>query len=248
MVYLAAGRSLEMVEDYKARKEQWENALNDVRVAVEKETKKNKAQMLSHLPAGEDVRISASYSYNMGGQDYAKVLLSASREGKLSIMDAGHRVPIPQSPAYLLQEIRPFEYEVTPRSDTPEGKRLTKVFNAMPVTPSMHDYPELFANFIIEQDQIGQALGINGAVPTIWDLEGQSFLSYNSSPDDRDESFCPPGAIPVPTEVMEWLRSDQGDRNMGNAPPPRPPEVEAVLNRNPKPDPDFNNDFGPDFS
>ncbi len=229
VTFLAAGRSLALVEDYRARTEDWKKKLKIACDAITAATEKLKPIILSVLPTGEDVRISTTYSYAMNGGDKATLLLSARREGKVGLLSGGKAVNIPDSPAYTLGERNGGDYEVVPRHDTPEGRALAALIDAIPQTPSLGDYPELCANYKIKQTTIGNAIGVNGIIPQVVDVEGYTVLLYNTAPKDKKNPFCPPGAKPFPVEVYEWLRSDQGDRNMGLALPPRPIEVTATL-------------------
>ncbi len=229
ITFLAAGQSLALVEDYRARTEDWKQQLKIACDAITAETEKLKPVILAVLPAGEDVRISTSYNYAMNGGGKATLLLSARREGKVGLLSAGKTVNIPDSPAYTLGERNGGDYEVIPRRDTPEGRKLAALIDAIPQTPSLGDYPELCANYKINQTSVGKALGVNGAIPQAVDVEGYTVLLYNTAPKDKKNPFCPPGAKPFPVEVYEWLQSDKGDRNMGIALPPRPAEVLATL-------------------
>ena len=229
VIYLAAGRSLEIVEDYRARTKDWEQKIKAVCRAIEAEARKTKTAILLGLPAGEDVRISATYSYSGGGGDKATLLLSIRREGKNSIWDAGKTVDALPSPAFHLSNREGGEYIVSARTDTPEGKKLAALIDAIPVTPGLRDYPELYANFDIKHDQISQMIGVNGVVPQAVEVDGRIVLVYNSSPKSKQNGFSPPGAKPFPAEAYEWLRSDEGDRNMGIKPPPMPKEIADIL-------------------
>lgn len=227
--FLAAGRSLEIVEDYRARTKDWESKLKTVCRAIESETAKQRDKLLAALPAGEDVRISATYRYSFGGGDKAELLLSARCEGKLDIWSAGKTVSIPECAGYTLGESLGGEYSVLPRRDTPEGRKLAALIDDVPLTPGLRDYPELFASYKIKENQFSQFLGANNVVPQVVDVDGYCVLLYNAAPDDKAQPFCPPGARPFPAEIYEWLRADEGDRNMGITPPPRPAKVSRFL-------------------
>lgn len=229
VTFLAAGQSLALVEDYRARTEDWKQKLKTACDAITAETEKLKPVILAVLPAGEDVRISTSYNYAMNGGGKATLLLSARREGKVGLLSAGKTVNIPDSPAYTLGERNGGDYEVIPRRDTPEGRKLAALIDAIPQTPSLGDYPELCANYKVNQTSVEKALGVNGVIPQAVDVEGYTVLLYNTASKDKKNIFCPPGAKPFPVEVYEWLQSDKGDRNMGVALPPRPIEVTATL-------------------
>jgi hypothetical protein len=227
--FIAGGRSLALVKDFRARNKDWEKRLKTACRAIENAAGKKKNIILANLPLEEEVRISATYSYSSGGGDKATLLLSARREGKDNLWNAGKTVNMPDSPAYKLTPRQGGEYVVTPRRDTPEGKKLAALIDAIPLTPGLRDYPELFADYALKKDKIGQMLGVNGTVPQVVAVEGLTVLLYNAAPADKKKSFCPPGATPLPTPVYEWLRSDEGDRNMSISPPPRPAIVSKTL-------------------
>lgn len=227
--FIARGRSLEAVQDMRARTKAWEKSLKTACRAIEAEVKKDKALILANLPMGEDVRISATYSYSMGGQDKARLILSIRREGKDNMWNAGKTVPVPPNPAFDATPRHGDECEVSPRRDTPEGIKLAALIDAIPFTPTLADYPALHANYTVKHTQISRALGVGGVVPQVADVEGLTVLLYNAAPADKKKAFCPPDAVPMPAAVYDWLHTDQGDRNMGLTPPPRPPEVTAVL-------------------
>lgn len=227
--FLAAGRSLELVQDYRARTDEWKARIDDARSAIEAEVLSKKDSILANLPLGEDVRVSLSYSYSSGGGDKVSLLLSVRRAGNGDIWNAGKTVEPPETDAFKMRKREGGEYVVTPRRDTPEGKKIAKLIDAIPLTPGLRDYPELFANYDIKKDDIGQFLGINGTVPQVVDVEGHTILLYNSAPKDKKKDFCPPGAKPFPTEAYQWLDSDKGDRNMGVKLPPMPDSVASIL-------------------
>lgn len=227
--FLAGGRSLELIEDYRARQKDWESSIKAACREIEALATEKKDEILADLPFGEDVRISATYSYSSGGGDKATLLLSVRRAGKDSIWNSGKSVDAPRSPGYQLSRRDGGEYKVTPRRDTPEGEKFAALFDAIPLTPGLKDYPELFAQYDIKQDKIGQFLGVNGTVPQVVDVAGYTVLLYNAAPKDKKKDFCPPGATRFPTEAYEWLRSDEGDCNMGVTPPPMPAMLKTLL-------------------
>lgn len=229
VIFLAAGRSLEIVEDYRARTKDWEAKIDAAREEIEKEVTKRKAEVLALLPAGEDVRASVSYSYSMGGGDMAQLQLSVRREGKDNLWNAGKAVTPPSSPAYTLTDLGyGGEYAVTPNRATPEGRKIAALMDAIPLTPGLGDYPELRAGYSVRHDEITRYLGVNGEVPQEIEAGGFTVLRYTAAPGAKKD-FCPPGAIPFPTEAYEWLRADDGDKNMGITPPPMPKAVSDIL-------------------
>ncbi len=229
VTFLAAGRSLAAVADYNARKEEWQRRLKTACHAIEAVVEQDRPKILAALPSGEDVRISASYSYYSNGGGKATLLLSVRREGKDDLWNAGKTVPAPPSPAFVLEARGGGEYIVKARTDTPEGRRLASVINAVPDTPSLGDYAALRGNFDVRQDDIGKAMGVNGIVPQVTELAGHTFLTYNAAPKAKKNGFCPPDAKPFPASAYAWLRKDDEDCRMGTTPPPMPKSVADAL-------------------
>ncbi|MDE2336741.1 MAG: hypothetical protein KGL10_05460 [Alphaproteobacteria bacterium] len=227
--FIAAGRSLALVADLKARQKEWERRLKHACRAIEAAVELDKPKMLAALPAGEDVRISATYSYYSSGGGRAELLLSVRREGKKDFWSAGKTVPVPPSPAFTLEDRSGGEYIVRARTDTPEGRRLAAVIDAIPDTPGLGDYAALRGNFAVKKDSIGQALGVNGVVPHVVELAGRTILVYTAAPKSGKDGFCPPDAQPFSAFAYEWLRADDGDRNTGVTPPPMPQAVSDAL-------------------
>ncbi len=227
--FLAAGRSLAAVADYNARKEEWQRCLKAACHAIEAAVEQDKPKILAALPAGEDVRISATYSYYSNGGGKAGLLLSVRREGKDNLWNAGKTVPVPPSPAFTQEERGGGEYIVKARTDTPEGRRLAVVINAIPDTPGLGDYADLRGNFDIRQDDIGKALGVNGVIPQVAELAGRTLLIYSAAPKSKKSGFCPPDATPFPAFAYAWLRKDEEDIRMGTTPPPMPKAVADAL-------------------
>lgn len=235
VIFLPAGRSLELVQDYRARTEDWKAKIDAAREEIEKEVIKRKGDVLAFLPPGEDVKPSISYRYSSGGGDKVQLLLSVRREGKDNLWHAGKAVNPPLSPAYTL-EAQEYggEFIVTPNRATPEGRKIAALIDAIPLTPGLGDYPELRADYSVHHDDITKMLGVNGEVPYALDVAGITVLRYMASPDARKD-FCPPDAKPFPTEAYEWLRSDEGDKNMGIEPPPMHKDVADILSSVKKP-------------
>ena len=228
--FIAFGRSLEIVSDYKVCTEKWRQHLETAKDVIIAETIKTKVDILCLLPLGEDINITVNYSYFMRGGDQTTLLLSIRREGKNNIFDAGKPLQALTSPAYLLTERGGGEYIVSPRYDTPEGQALAVLIEAIPSTPSLSVYPELSANYKSNINVMSDMLGATDVVPQVVEVGGHTVLVYNcANLTNEDINFCPPDAIPFPVEAYEWLRSDEGDTNLGIPHPPKPKILTDIL-------------------
>ena len=185
-------------------------------------------EMLKSLPEGESLRAGASYRYGGSLEGKTEILLSVRMEGKNNIWNVGKTVPLLPNPAFNTVASHGGEYTLVARDDTPEGRHLKQLMDAIPLTPSLADYPVLLGNFHFKQDNIEAALGINGVVPQARDLAGKTILIYNTD-DSVKSDFTPKGATPLPTAAYQWLQSDEGDRNTGATPPPMPAEIAALF-------------------
>jgi hypothetical protein len=231
--FIPGGESLAAIEDCDRREAEWKAALERACTHINKVIGQQVPELLKTLPAGEGVRISATYTYGGSYGKKTQLLVSGSMTGAASIMNAGKRVELLQNNHCRLERYHGGDYKVISRRDTPEGKELAKLVRAIPPRPELADYPVLHADFHFQPGQIEQMVGANGVVPRIWDIAPYRVLVYNSD-DSVKSDFCPRGARPISTAVFEWLKSDQGDRNMGITPPPMPDEVRQAIGAMPK--------------
>lgn len=226
-VFMVEGESQRIVEDYERRQAEWKNAVERVSKAIEKIAEMDFPVLKENLPAGEELRASVSYSYGGYLKGKTLMLLSVRMEGKADMWNAGKTVELESNEAYTLTARNGGEYTVKPRRDTYSGKALAALFDAVPKTPDLGDYPQLRANFWFEGTQAEKALGLNGTVPYLREMGGKKLLVYVVS-DDEKGSFTPPGAVPLPYSAFKWLEADEQDRNMGITPPPMPQEIKSL--------------------
>lgn len=226
--FIADGKSLAAVADFDRRTEEYRAACDAVRDVVKKAAARSFPEMLKSLPAGEELRADVSYRYGGDREGKTEFLLSVRMEGKNNIWNAGKTVPLVKNPFFTWTESQNGEYTIIAREDTPEGKLLSAMIKAVPLTPSLKDYRELLGNFSYSQDQIDVAPGIHGTVPWVKKFNALTVLVYNAEDDDKG-NFCPPDAKPLPTAAYHWLHSDDSDKNLGIKPPPMPPEISALL-------------------
>lgn len=215
--YIAAGRSLELLSDYRAREAEWQWQVNRTARAIRSAVGKHKHEILAGLPEGERFSVNVPYSYSSGGGDKVSFEVWVQRKGLVDQMSAGRRLPVPASQAYTV-DVQDGQSIIQPRRDTPEGRRLAALFDAIPLTPGLADYAEL-------------AMPGTARIyaPLVLDLAGRVMLLYNIAPDDRKTAFCPPDARLLPVAAFNWLRSDEADRNTGIGPPPAPPQLDMLL-------------------
>lgn len=228
--FIAGGESLAAIEDFNRRTADYHARVGALREAIQKtvEAQFPDIMALARLPADEAIRASISYRYG-GGDGKTEMLLSVRQEGRLEMMAAGRSLTaLPENPAYRLKKSEGGEFTVKPRRDTAEGKALAALFDAIPATPALAEYKILHAGYAFTPGRFDSMLGVNGVVPRVHQLEGRTILVYNAD-DAARETFCPPGAIPLPTAAFKWLNADAADRNLGVTPPPMPPEIADII-------------------
>jgi hypothetical protein len=228
--FVAAGRSLQIVQSIadfdKTFSQRCDKLLKTIKAAVKKQFPE--LLFLKGLPQGETLYINSSFGYGGHHGRGVEFNISVRQSGKVNIMAGGQTVRLQESPYFHATPKEGGEYTITPRTDTPEGARIAAAFKTIPQKTFIQDYPELQANFVPVSDQISKMLGSDQPFPRIHNLSGFPFLVYNAKIKEKI-NFCPPDAVPVSTALYEWLKSDEGDINMGILPPPRPQQITNEL-------------------
>lgn len=227
--FIAAGRSLEIVQALADFDKNFSRSCDKYLKLVKAAIKRQFPELLKNLPQGEKLNINSSYGYGGHHGRGVEFEISVRPSGKVNIMDSCKPIKLLDSP-YFNATPKNNDYVITPRNDTPEGKKIAAAFAAIPQKTFIQDYPELQANFVPASDQISKMLGSDQPFPRIHHLSGFAFLVYGAKVKDKI-SFCPPDAIPVSTALYEWLKSDENDQTMGVPLPPRPQTVSTELAR-----------------
>lgn len=207
--YIAAGRSLALVEDYARRQAEYrareEEAMRALRQSIEK------AFPALRRAYGADQR----FSINMTSGE--RRLAQADTGLSFTVMTDQMSVPMPRTPAFHVvvpNPLRPHEYTVRTRNDTAAGRALGKILLAIPAQrPALADEP---------------ALKISGTAPSLVDINGYKVLSYFFQRKVNAKA-APAGGIFVPQAVARWLMDDDSDRRRGVTPPPMPVEIADYL-------------------
>lgn len=215
--FLAAGRSLAIVQDYETRLTQYNDAVTRAFDAVKAETEKLYPQILQALPAGSGLYTNLSRSDRTAPGADTGMAFSVRLEG------SGEKVALPESRAFHTVPHHG-DVAIVTRDDTEEGRTLKEVLHAVPARPSLADYPELRADFAPELSDIEKMVGLNGEVPMLVTQGHLKILRYHAAEGDHS-SFVPPGARLFPAAAMAWLQQDEEDRRQGIEPPPLPPEL-----------------------
>ena len=213
--FLAAGRSLENVQDYEARLAHYNQCVERVFDAVKAETEKLYPQILQAQPAGSGLYTNLSRSDRPAPGADTGMAFSNRLEG------SGEKVAVPESRAFHTVPHHG-DLAIVTRDDTDEGRALGQLLRAVPARPSLADYPELRADFAPALSDIEKMVGLNGTVPTLVTQGHLKLLRYHAAEGDRS-LFVPPGARLFPAAAMAWLRQDEEDRRQGIEPPPLPP-------------------------
>ncbi|QQG35679.1 MAG: hypothetical protein HYS17_09170 [Micavibrio aeruginosavorus] len=227
--FIAGGRSLQIVNEIANFDQNFTRRCDKVIRLIKAAARKQFPELLKSLPAGETLYINSSYGYGGHHGRGVEFDISIRQSGKIDLMAGGRKLNLLES-RYFNATPKNGEYTITPRTDTEEGKKIAAAFKEVPEKSFIQDYPELQADFTPVSDQIGKMLGTDQPFPRVHRLEGLPFLVYGAKVKEKI-TFCPPGALPVSTALYEWLKSDEGDRNMGITPPPPPPAITNELTR-----------------
>lgn len=120
--------------------------------------------------------------------------------------------PFPQNPYFSLVN-QGGRFYVAFRNDTPEGC----------------EYRALFIGPDILRPDLKQYLNTDTHV-NLFTCDGKQFLTFFDKPKN-----VPAGLRAVSDETVNWLKSDEGDRNMGITPPPMPDSVKREMSTYPTP-------------
>lgn len=111
---------------------------------------------------------------------------------------------------------------ITPNPATAEGQALQKFFDAVPNNPEQSGFPKalLSTDTITPADQYD---GMFGPLekPLVRNFPDGVYLAYRTPINDGG-IFTPPGATEITQAEFLWLDADEGDRNTGVTPPPKP--------------------------
>ncbi|PCJ99126.1 MAG: hypothetical protein COA45_06705 [Zetaproteobacteria bacterium] len=246
--FIAQGLTLELVEDYNQRTEQYNAGIHTVLKEIEHITSVElNDQFQAQLPAGEGYYMNSSTMTNDDGK--AQYSISIRNNGNIDTMSAGQPLEIKSNDFFIAEQTDYSEHKITPNTATKQGQALAKTMDNVPEKPSLTDYPDLVADMPFKENKIDTLLNVNGNTPRIDTFDGHIILKYNTD-DTTNTYFCPPDALPVPTEVFQWLQEDRADRQMGIRPPPQPEELkDDILALTPDdrlngPDQDDDNNFG----
>lgn len=213
--FIATGRALEIVRDYKATLGEYNGAMKRAFDALRQAAETLFPAILKDYPAGEGLYVNLGGAGQIAEGANTCLTISIRRDGKGGdFMAGGQPVSIPDNPHFMLAPHRGGDYAVIMRDDTPQGRRLAKVLRAVsPSRPSLADYPEL---------------AVNGISPALVEQGHYKILRYFIK-DETQAVTPPPGAIAFPPAALAWLRADDEDRQLGRVPPPMPQALAAYL-------------------
>lgn len=225
--FVAAGRSLQIIKDIAGFDKNFSEHCNKLLELIKVSVSKQFPELLKGLPKGETLYINTSIGSGGHHGRGAQFNISVRQSGKVNLMAAGQTVRLQESPYFHATPERG-GYVITARTDTPEGAEIAAAFASIPQKTFIQDYLELQANFVPVSDQISKMLGSDQPFPRSHNLSGLPFLVYGAKVKDKI-NFCPPDAIRASTTLYEWLKSDEGDINMGISLPPRPQQITDEL-------------------
>ena len=216
--FIAQGLTLDFIEDYNERSEKHDASVKNVVDELQRITSEELQEQFNvQIPQGEGYYMNSSVHSNAPNEYH----ISIRRNGDIDAMSAGQPLEIKSNNFFIAEETNSSEYRVIANTATNEGKKLNTLLNSVPEKPSLAEYPDLVGDMPFKENEFDSLLGVNGNIPSLDTFEGHFLLRYNTD-DITNTEFCPPDAVPVPSEVFHWLRADREDRQMGVTPPPQP--------------------------
>ncbi len=228
LCFIAQGATLDIVEDYEQRLQEFrahaEKVLGEISRIVNEELSDT---LLSQTGEGEGFYINTRYNMRENEQGEIEFHISPRRNGQDHTINAGQPLELQDNDFFTVEE-GTGEYRVIPNTETKQGRGLSALMSAMPASPHFSDYPELVADLPFTPTNADRLLGTNGHVPRLDEFEGHKILIY-STDDEESCDFTPPDAVYLPATIINWLREDRGDMEMGVAPPPQPEELKQEI-------------------
>lgn len=204
---LARGTSLSAIVDYEQRMAVYDTQLSAAMAAVKTAVEATFPQLAKAYPHLDGFYVNMSARYGTAAGSKPAINFSVRVAG-------GAPVPAVAGSAFTPVVVDMNEYEIVPRTDTPEGRALDAVLQSVPVArPSIEDYP---------------ALRLNGLWPQISTHGAYKILRY-FGPADIASARPPADTQPFDTAALRWLLNDDTDRRRGVQPPPQSPELSALL-------------------
>lgn len=106
-----------------------------------------------------------------------------------------------------------------PDTATPEGRAIMAAYAALPQRPGLIELQKRLVPGSPE-----------GQFPQVHKSEEHGIIMLEYSP-KKGPVTPPPGAVPIPAMVYNWLHQDRMDAMCGVQPPPPPPEVKFAIDR-----------------
>lgn len=204
-VFIAAGASLSCVQEFLKRKDELEAAKKRVAAEVEKLAPGLDAKSLLGVKPGDQLKASCYFKADANGKPEAWLRLTKGERGDeaVGIKDNAH---------FITDDFSQGSYRIRPNPETPEGKKLGRLFDGLTTEPDLGQYWQLWNP---------TASGLKGTfhsrskvgdkAPKIDTVRGIHYLVYLIDEKAPKDHCNPPGGIPVSLAEYLWLKADLKD-------------------------------------
>lgn len=206
-VFIAAGTSLSCVQDFLKRKDELEAAKKLIVAEIEKlaPALDPKKHLLGVRP-GDQLKAGCRFKTDKHGKP--ELWLTLEKTGELGTRSVGMR----DNPHFILEDFDQGSYRIAPNRETPEGRKLGRLFDGLTSEPDLGQYWQLWnptASGLKGQFHSRSAQG--DKVPKLDTVRGVHYLVYLIDEKAPKDHCNPPGGIPVSLAEYLWLKADLKD-------------------------------------
>lgn len=152
---------------------------------------------------------SGSYGFSMSGEMHHVEFSEKVPENWLK--QSQHRASQMDDDGKIYDVLK---FDCVPDESTDEGRKFAKKMRSFPAEPT--------------QDDLQQRLGVTQGKLRLDDYNGRTLFRIDA--DGKTGALTPPpGAIELPSSIIQWQQADMMDKRCGIKPPPMPPELKEDI-------------------
>ena len=213
-VFMPAGRSKAVVDDYLRSKKNYDNAVKTLEART--------AKILDLLIEEKESDIRAVFSHREDGEKNMYLNIFDDNQSK--------DVVISTNDHFLIESCGKSSVQITPNPYTQEGQDFKRYFDSVPSKePNINTYWQLI-NPTAPPTGLSASFNYSYKHPALDHIDGVDYLVYHVDTDTNKADYCcPPDGIAINPDEYIWRSKDATDRNNGITPPPAP-EALSYLN------------------
>lgn len=237
-VFIAAGRSLHIVESHLARTKELDKARDTVRKAIEDIAYNADNDVFLGIKEGLIKKVRVDFRIDENG--YQQVWLSAKTGGLNDLLRGENILAAQNNNHFKVMDFDGHMFRIEPNTNTVEGREFGRLFSKLTVALDLGAYWQLH-NPTAPKDMKGQFHSKSKAgakAPKLESIGGVHYLVYLIDETAEKDACYPPDSIPVNLKEYLWRKGDEYDIQRGIKPPPVPEELsymQPVKPSTPKP-------------